>query len=108
MAMSKVVLLASEVEKLRVENQRQKKKRAQKRLYIAKGGILVGTEGAARAQTAQDRAAGGVAEIVAERPQRAKPKCSICAITDHNARTCARSRQLASISLHQMQAFVVE
>ena len=37
MAMSSAVLLASECEKLRAENQRQKRKRAKRRTYIARG-----------------------------------------------------------------------
>jgi hypothetical protein len=45
MAMSSAVLLASENEKLRMENQRQKRKRAQKRTYIARGGVLSGAKG---------------------------------------------------------------
>jgi hypothetical protein len=43
------MLLASENEKLYIENQRQKIKRAKKRKYIAKGGVLLGVEGASRA-----------------------------------------------------------
>jgi hypothetical protein len=39
-AMSSTILLANENEKLHMENQCQKKKRAKKRTYIAKGGIL--------------------------------------------------------------------
>ena len=46
MAMSSAMLLANENEKLRMENQRQKRKRAKKRTYIAKGGVLSGAEGA--------------------------------------------------------------
>jgi hypothetical protein len=45
MAMSSAVLLASGNEKLRMENQRQKRKRAKKRTYIARGGVLSGAEG---------------------------------------------------------------
>ena len=33
-----------------MENQRQKIKRVKKRKYIAKGGVLLGAEGASRAQ----------------------------------------------------------
>ena len=40
MAILSAVLLASENEKLHIENQRQKRKRAKKRTYIAKGGVL--------------------------------------------------------------------
>jgi hypothetical protein len=53
MAMSNVALPASEVEKRRAENQRQKKKREQKRMYIARGGVLLGAEGASHAPTTQ-------------------------------------------------------
>jgi hypothetical protein len=45
MAMLSAVPLASENEKLRAENQRQKRKRAKRRTYIAKGGVLTGVEG---------------------------------------------------------------
>jgi len=50
MAMLSAVLLASENENLRMENRRQKRKRAQRRTYIARGGVLLGAEGASRAQ----------------------------------------------------------
>ena len=90
MAMSKVSLLASEVEKLQAENQRQKKKRAKKRTYIAKGGVLLGAEGASRAQAAREGVVERAAEAAAERPQRAPRKCSMCESTEHTARTCPR------------------
>jgi hypothetical protein len=95
MAMLSAVLLASENKKLRMENQRQKKKRAKKRTYIARGGVLLGAEGASRAQAAQEGVAEGAAEAAAERPQRALRKCSMCASTEHTARTCPR-RQATS------------
>ena len=53
MAILSAVLLASENKKLRIENQRQKRKRAQPRMYIARGGVLSGAEGLSRAQAAQ-------------------------------------------------------
>jgi hypothetical protein len=91
MAMLSAVLLASENEKLCMENRRQKKKKVERRTYIARGGVLLGVEGASRAQAAQE----GVAEVAAERPQRVLRKCSICKSTEHNARTCPR-RQINS------------
>ena len=91
MAMSSAVLLASENENLRMENRRQKRKRAQRRTYIARGGVLSGAEGASRAQATQK----GAAEVAAERPRRAPPKCSMCKSTEHNVRTCPR-RQATS------------
>jgi hypothetical protein len=90
MAMSSAVLLASENEKLCMENQRQKKKRAKKRKYIAKGGVLSGAERASRAQAVQEGAAEGAAAGPAERRQRALPRCSLCESLEHNARTCPR------------------
>ena len=65
MAILSAVLLTSENEKLQMENQRQKRKRAQKRTYIARGGVLSGAEGASRASAAQERAAEGAVEAVA-------------------------------------------
>ena len=90
MAMSSAVLLTSENEKLRVENQRQKRKRAKRRTYIARGGVLSGAEGASRAQAGQTRREEAVTEAAAEQPQRAVRKCSMCKSTEHTARTCPR------------------
>ena len=86
MAISSAVLLTSECEKLRAENQRQKRKRAKRRTYIAKGGVLSGAEGLSRAQAAQE----GAVEAAVERPQRALRKCSMCKSTEHIARMCLR------------------
>jgi hypothetical protein len=41
MAMNSTILLAEENRQLRAENERQKKKRTKKRLYIAIGGVLI-------------------------------------------------------------------
>jgi len=46
MAMLSAVLLVSENKKLYMENQRQKRKKAKKRTYIARGGVISGAEGA--------------------------------------------------------------
>ena len=88
---SSAVLLATENQKPYIENQRQKRKRATKRTYIARGGVLLGAEELSRAQAVQK----GAAEAAAERPQRAVRKCSICKSTEHTARTCPR-RQATS------------
>jgi hypothetical protein len=90
MMISGVGLLVSEYEKLRMENQRQKRKRAQERTSIARGGVLSGADGVSRAQAARKGAVEGPAEAAAKRPQRAKPRCSMCESTEHNARTCPR------------------
>jgi len=95
MVILSAVLLASENEKLCMENQRQKRKRAKKCTYIARGGVLLGAEGASRAQAVQGGAAEGAAEAAAERPQRALRKCSMCKSLEHMARICPR-RQTTS------------
>ena len=64
-------------------------------MYIVKGGVLLGAEGASRAQAAQEEAVEGAAKAVAERPKRAPHKCSMCASTEHTARMCPR-RQATS------------
>jgi len=95
MAMLSAILLTVKNKKLYIENHRQKKKRAKKRTYIARGGVLLGAEGASCAQAAQQGTAGGAAAAAVERPQRALRKCSICKLTEHTARTCPR-RQATS------------
>ncbi len=90
MAILSTMLLTSENKKLRMENQRQKMKRAKKRKYIAKGGVLSEAEGASRAQATQEGVAEGAAEAAAERPQRVPRKCSMCKSTEHTACTCPR------------------
>ena len=59
-------------------------------MYIARRGILLGAEGASRAQAAQGGTAEGEAEVAAKRPQRAPRKCSTCKSIEYNARTCPR------------------
>ena len=49
-----------------MENQRQKKKRVEKRTYIARGGVLLGAEGAFYIQAAQTRHKEATAEAAAE------------------------------------------
>jgi hypothetical protein len=92
MAMHNAVLLASENTDLQVANQRQKRKRNEPRRYIARGGILTVEEGKSRAagsSNANEEA--GLHEEVAEpAPKRRRPpKCSVCGIVGHTARTCS-------------------
>ena len=95
MAMLSAILLVCENEKLRIENQHQKRKRAKKCTYIARGGVLLGAKGASCAQAAQGGAAEGAAEAAAKRPQQVPRKCSMCKSLKHTARTCPR-RQTTS------------
>ena len=52
MAMYSATILAEENRQLRAENERQKKKKAKRRSYIATGGVLTGQEGVERSQIA--------------------------------------------------------
>jgi hypothetical protein len=95
MAMLSAVLLTAENKKLRIENQRQKRKRVKRRTYVARGGVLSGAEGASRAQARQIGATEGAVEAPAEQPQRAVRHCSMCYSIEHTARTCP-TRQATS------------
>ena len=95
MAILSAILLISENKKLRIENQGQKRKRVQKRTYIARGGVLLGAEGASYAQAAQEGVVEGAAEAVTKQPQRVPCKYSMCYLIKHNIRTCPR-RQATS------------
>jgi hypothetical protein len=77
-----------ENEKLRTKNQRQKRKRVQKRSYLARGGILTVAKAQSLIETERESRTEAVASVLGERRQRAPPKCSICQSLEHNARTC--------------------
>ena len=66
LAMHGALLLTIENEKLRTENQRQKRKRAQKRSYLAKGGILTGAKAQYLIKTQQESRTEAVASILGE------------------------------------------
>jgi hypothetical protein len=89
MAMHNAVLLARENEKLHVENQRQKRKRAQRRSYIQRGGALTGAEAQICIRNNKNRPAEVAENTQSGIRQRAPPKCSICALFEHTARTCS-------------------
>ena len=88
MAMHNAVLLASQNERLYAENQRQKRKKAQRRSYIAKGGVLTSTEALGLVEKDDSSQNSGTANIQQEAQQRAPLKCSLCSSLEHNARTC--------------------
>jgi hypothetical protein len=87
--MSNAVLLGSENETLRIENQRQKRKRTKKRT------VLSGGEGASRAQAAQN--------VLAEEQQRQRAsdrsvhhKSAVCALQQNTLHGALDGRQLVS------------
>jgi hypothetical protein len=88
LAMHDAVLLAEEVRQLRHEAERQKKKKAKKRTFIAKGGVLTVQEGRDLSQNATIVPEGGVTCQEESRLPRAPRKCSMCYSLVHTARTC--------------------
>jgi hypothetical protein len=90
LVMHSAVLLTSENKRLQAENQRQIRKRAQKKSYLAKGGILTGAE--AQSLIEQEQFSRTEAEVRdrGEVRQRAPPKCSLCQSLEHNARKCPK------------------
>ena len=86
--MHSAVLLAEENRQLRAENERQKKKRAKKRSYIATGGVLTVQEGLDLSQIADEGLQGRVASPEVTVKTRAPRTCSMCKSLSHTARTC--------------------
>ena len=73
MAMNSAVLLAEENRQLQSENKRQKRKRAQKKAYIARGGVLTVQEGLELAEKANKEPESRVADQEAT-PQKRAPR----------------------------------
>jgi hypothetical protein len=88
LAMHSAVLLADENKKLRAANERQKKKRAVRRLYIATGGVLTVQEGINRSVIANPVPVGQSISGVEEQRIRAPRTCSMCKSLEHTARAC--------------------
>jgi hypothetical protein len=88
LAMNSAVLLAEENRQLRHANERQKRKRAQKRTFIARGGVLTVQEGRDLSQNTAIVPESGVIHQEATVRTRAPPRCSICKSLEHTARTC--------------------
>lgn len=88
LAMNSAVLLAEENRQLRGENERQKKKRAKRRAFIATGGVLTIQEGLDRSQATNivPESAQATEEVTIQR--RAPRMCSLCRSLVHTARTC--------------------
>jgi hypothetical protein len=88
-AMYSAILLASQNEHLLAENQYQKRKQEKKLLYIAKGGVLSGTEALSLMEKDDSSQNNGSADVQQKTQQRAPPKCSLCSSLEHNAHTCS-------------------
>jgi hypothetical protein len=88
MAMHNAVLLAEENKQLRTANERQKKKRALRRSYVASGGVLTVQEGLNRSEIDNIELAGEVEGPPIGPQTRAPRTCSMCKSLAHTARTC--------------------
>jgi hypothetical protein len=88
LAMNSAVLLAEENRQLRSENERQKKKRAKRRAFIATGGTLTIQEGLNRSQATNIVPESEVVTEEATVKTRAPRMCSLCRSLLHTARTC--------------------
>ena len=101
MTMHNAVLLRDENSRLRAENARQKKKRAQRRAFLQTGGTMTIEEGMAIIEAREEDRGGQELRQEAERGEtvpvettaqvarkRAQPKCSVCGSIEHNARKC--------------------
>jgi hypothetical protein len=95
LAMHGAVVLAQQNIQLLAENRRQKAKRAKKRTYIAKRGILTGAE--ARELIVGEDNGHGEAETgnSDEIRQRAPSRCSLCSSLEHRAPKCPERQQMA-------------
>jgi hypothetical protein len=90
MAIHSAVLLTDENRQLRAENERQKKKRAKRRSYIAQGGVLTVKAGLNRLQEAGLEYMEGSIDQPAQAQTRAPRMCSIYRSPEHTARTCSQ------------------
>ena len=94
--MHNATLLASQNEQLLAENRRQKRKRAQRRSYIARQGVLTGNKAQTLIENGESSRTGATGEASSEIRQRALPKCSLCSSLAHNARICPDRQRIIS------------
>ncbi len=92
LAMHSAVLLATESERLLAEYQHQKHKRAQRRSYVAKGGVLTATEAITIIEERQNEEVEPIEPVEDLVKKRAPPKCSLCGSLDQKAPTCPVNR----------------
>jgi hypothetical protein len=88
--MHSAILLADKNRRLRTEIERQKKKKAQRRSYIAQREVLIVQEGLNRSQRVDSERVEGFTDQLAQLQIRAPRMCSICRSLEHTARTCAQ------------------
>ena len=87
-AMHGSTLLSEENRRLRVENQRQKRKRDKRRSYIAQGGILAVGEGLQLAEERANNNKRSGLRLDMIKNTSVQRVCSQCKLAGHNIRTC--------------------
>ena len=95
-ALHSATLLTEENTRLRLENQRQKRKQGVRKSYIARGGILAIEDGIRLLKARSSRSGGAAA-------QQGQPKqrlCSICRAPGHDKRNCTQSADLTQDSIY--------
>ena len=88
-AMNSAVLLSSQNKKLFTENQHQKRKKAQRRSYIAKGGVLSGTQAQSLIENRENSCTEVIEGVESRIWQHAPSKCNLCSSLKHTACTCS-------------------
>lgn len=88
LAMQSATILAEENAKLRASNTRQRRKRQQRRQYIATGGVLQVQQGQDLVREADNCVVGGDPRPPSLARTRAPPTCSKCHEQGHNRRQC--------------------
>jgi hypothetical protein len=88
LAMQSATILAEENVKLRALSQRQRRKRQQRRQYIAQGGVLQAQEGQALVTEAERGVHVSDQPELTQARTRAPPTCSKCHVQGHNRTQC--------------------
>jgi hypothetical protein len=90
MAIYSTMILASQNERLVAENQRQKRKKAKKHIYIAKGGILIRAKAQVLIDNNENSRTDAIQDRQGEVRQRALPRCSLCRSLEYKAPICLK------------------
>jgi hypothetical protein len=92
MAMHNAILLASKNEKLRVENERRKKKKAAKRSHVSKETTLTVAVAQELIQQPKVAANGPSLAVINQERSHVLPSCMKCYASDHKTRSCPVSQ----------------
>jgi hypothetical protein len=88
MMMHTNTLLVHENTRLWTENNHQTQKRAKKRSYLQRGGLLTGAEGLSLIEAEERRLEEAIENRSNRGRQRAPPRCSLCESLEHKAPKC--------------------